>query len=606
MDEKIDKLIELGGTRNLYQYILLSISFICWTNNMMTAITLPFLEQVPDIEYIDPTTGDTIQSRLNYTVCGWDSSNYTITKSYEYSWVIETDIVCDAVKTGFIGSVIFIGDFCGSIIFNIIVDTFGRRKTFLFGSLMFVICNTALFFFKNYYEILVFTFFINFFCIFTNYSTLLLTEENSAVSIRGIFGTIINSGFPATALIYFPLFIYLKKWQYVFIVTSSVAFAMMLMFWIFAKESPRFYISKGDVTNALKVIRNIAGFHNKLKEYEEMIQTEEYVRIIDEITQEATGNKKFANIGNPNEVLNSTVNHKSLAFDNSLDINKALNFTNVTLNSELNQNHSKGNEKNGEIDQNKNSENFKINPEIDTIPEQYTGNKKYIKPKINACALVKYPSIRYKFLILCYLGFCISGSYNGVSISIKNLPGDIFTNGMLFYSFEVFVGFISGCLINSRLGRKGTILSLYFISFVSFVLFLFFSKNPTVKIIIVLFLKFSISGIFSIMYTYFLENYPTVIRALGFGINTSFDNFGGSVFPLITEIVPEKTLFLILGIMNLSQFILMLFMPETNGIVLPETIKEIEDEKMLNDSILSSSLIPKSISTTTLGQESKV
>ena len=99
------------------------------------------------------------------------------------------------------------------------------------------------------------------------------------------------------------------------------------------------------------------------------------------------------------------------------------------------------------------------------------------------------------------------------------------------------------------------------------------------KIIVVLFLKFSISGIFSIIYTYFLENYPTSIRALGFGINTSCDNIGGMTFPLFIELLSEKQLFLTLAVMNLTQFILMLFMPETNGLALPETIKEIEKEE---------------------------
>ena len=31
--------------------------------------------------------------------------------------------------------------------------------------------------------------------------------------------------------------------------------------------------------------------------------------------------------------------------------------------------------------------------------------------------------------------------------------------------------------------------------------------------------------------------------------------------------------------MNLTQFILMLFMPETNGLALPETIKELEEKE---------------------------
>jgi hypothetical protein len=151
---------------------------------------------------------------------------------------------------------------------------------------------------------------------------------------------------------------------------------------------------------------------------------------------------------------------------------------------------------------------------------------------------------------------------------------------MLFYSFEVIVGILSGWIINTKLGRKGTIISFYFICFVSFTIFLFFNiKNLYGLIINILFLKFSISAIFTIIYTYFLENYPTCIRAIGFGINTSFDNIGGTVFPIIVELLTQKQLFSLLAILNITQFFLMFFMDETNGIALPETIKEIEEKE---------------------------
>ena len=501
MDEKVDKLIDLCGTRNKYQFILLGISFICWANNMLTAIGLPFLEKVPEVSYVNEL-GMEETNRLNYTICTWDKSRYKISRTFEYSWVIETDIVCDQLKTGLLGTSTFTGNFCGSILFNLIVDFFGRKKTFITSITAFIIINTTLVFFRNYYAIVVTNFLLNIFAVFTNYSCLLLTEEVTSLKLRGIFGTIINAGFPTCALIYFPLFNFLKKWQYVFCINSTLALLMLLIFSLFSYESPRFFISQGKISEALDVIKDISKFHGLNKRYYHLIETKEYKEIIQMLSK-------------------------------------------------------------GKDDL--------IDPHV---------NKEKKQNKVNAFALIKYPSLRYKFLILCYLGFCISGSYNGISISIKNLPGDIYVNGMLFYSFEVFVGFISGCIINTKFfGRKGTILCLYFISFVSFLIFLFANLEGYLKIIVVLFLKFSISGIFSIIYTYFLENYPTSIRALGFGINTSCDNIGGMAFPLFIELLSEKQLFFTLAVMNLTQFILMLFMPETNGLALPETIKEIEEEE---------------------------
>ena len=51
MDNKIDKLISLCGTYNKYQFILLLISFLCWTNFMFISFTLPYLEDTPTITY---------------------------------------------------------------------------------------------------------------------------------------------------------------------------------------------------------------------------------------------------------------------------------------------------------------------------------------------------------------------------------------------------------------------------------------------------------------------------------------------------------------------------------------------------------------------------
>ena len=73
-----------------------------------------------------------------------------------------------------------------------------------------------------------------------------------------------------------------------------------------------------------------------------------------------------------------------------------------------------------------------------------------------------------------------------------------------------------------------------------------------------------------------LENYPTSIRDLGFGINTACDNFGGMTFPMITELLKEKQLYFVLALINFFEFFLMFFMPETNGKHLPETIAELE------------------------------
>ncbi len=512
MDEKIDKLIDLCGTKNKYQYILLFIAFICWINNMMVSIALPFLEKTPEVTFIDPITKEIKKDHLNYTICTWDKSSYNITKNYDYSWVIFFNVSCDQIKTGLIGSFNFAGSFLGSITLNFLADNLGRKYSIIYSILLYVILNTLIIFMTNFYLAIIGNFFLNILNTYVNYILLMMVEEITHSKYRGTFGTIINSGFPACGLLYFPLLIWLKNWQSVFLVNSIVALSMYCLFHFFSYESPRYLFFKGDINKGIKTLQKISKFHNLENEFLLKINSEEYKLIIDELIDNAKNKKKKDN--------------------KKTDLSESL----ISIENE--------------------------------------------KENIGVLSLLKYPSLRYKFLILCYLGFCISGSYNGVSITIKNLPGDIFVNGMLFYSFEVIVGILSGWIINTKLGRKGTIISFYFICFVSFTIFLFFNiKNLYGLIINILFLKFSISAIFTIIYTYFLENYPTCIRAIGFGINTSFDNIGGTVFPIIVELLTQKQLFSLLAILNITQFFLMFFMDETNGIALPETIKEIEEKE---------------------------
>ena len=512
MDEKIDKLIDLCGTKNKYQYILLFIAFICWINNMMVSIALPFLEKTPEVTFIDPITKEIKKDHLNYTICTWDKSSYNITKNYDYSWVIFFNVSCDQIKTGLIGSFNFAGSFLGSITLNFLADNLGRKYSIIYSILLYVILNTLIIFMTNFYLAIIGNFFLNILNTYVNYILLMMVEEITHSKYRGTFGTIINSGFPACGLVYFPLLIWLKNWQSVFLVNSIVALSMYILFHFFSYESPRYLFFKGDINKGIKTLQKISKFHNLENEFLLKINSEEYKLIIDELIDNAKNKKKKDN--------------------KKTDLSESL----ISIENE--------------------------------------------KENIGVLSLLKYPSLRYKFLILCYLGFCISGSYNGVSITIKNLPGDIFVNAMLFYSFEVIVGILSGWIINTKLGRKGTIISFYFICFVSFTIFLFFNiKNLYGLIINILFLKFSISAIFTIIYTYFLENYPTCIRAIGFGINTSFDNIGGTVFPIIVELLTQKQLFSLLAILNITQFFLMFFMDETNGIALPETIKEIEEKE---------------------------
>ena len=56
--------------------------------------------------------------------------------------------------------------------------------------------------------------------------------------------------------------------------------------------------------------------------------------------------------------------------------------------------------------------------------------------------------------------------------------------------------------------------------------------------------RFCISVVHTIFYTYSLEIYPTPDRTIEFGINATFGQIGGIVFPMFVELFAEYLCFI--------------------------------------------------------------
>jgi hypothetical protein len=191
-------------------------------------------------------------------------------------------------------------------------------------------------------------------------------------------------------------------------------------------------------------------------------------------------------------------------------------------------------------------------------------------------SLLKYPSIRTSFLIMCYIWFSTSGIYYGLSIHLKNLPGDIYTNGIFIYTAELFAYMITGWLINKpRYGRRGSMILFEAVSFTSYLILILFDFKTYEygKTILSFVGRFAISGVYNIIYTYTTEVYPTVVRAKGFGFNSICARLGGIIFPLFLELMGEYVVNLFASV-NLLALVLLFFIPETLGRPLEDNIRE--------------------------------
>ena len=217
-------------------------------------------------------------------------------------------------------------------------------------------------------------------------------------------------------------------------------------------------------------------------------------------------------------------------------------------------------------DNNKQTEKEKINSNQDLKKHK---NNKNTKKKLGPFALLKYSSLRYKFLLMCLIWFSCSGIYNGMTLGIKSLPGDIYINGILLFGVELISYILSGVLMDwPLLGRKKTaIITLFLVIFI---------ENDTCSVIFYMIIRVCITIPFTEFYTYCLEIYPTSVRGVGFGINAVCNNIGGIVVPMVLELLSSRVIYIIFTVMCGVCGLLFFTMEETVGKPMPETIKEEE------------------------------
>ena len=168
---------------------------------------------------------------------------------------------------------------------------------------------------------------------------------------------------------------------------------------------------------------------------------------------------------------------------------------------------------NNEDYESKSSEMKQIIEKIKEQSEKKLENQKFNSgPQYSCLSLLSYRSQRLNFLIMCYMWFCTSGVYYGLTINIKNLPGNTYITGIIMFFVEALAYMLSGFLINiAFMGRKKTIFMFYCVSAIVYAVIIIFKINNYWLTVLALLARFCVSGVYNIIYTYSTEVYPTVV-----------------------------------------------------------------------------------------------
>ncbi|KAJ8716892.1 hypothetical protein PYW07_003519 [Mythimna separata] len=168
--------------------------------------------------------------------------------------------------------------------------------------------------------------------------------------------------------------------------------------------------------------------------------------------------------------------------------------------------------------------------------------------------------------------------YYGLSINATSLSETMHLNYILTCAIEI-PGFYTAVLILDRIGRKPTLSGGYLFSAACNIAFAFIPNDlTTLRLVVYLFAKFGISVVFTSLYLFTSELYPTQYRHRLLAFSSMVGRVGSIIAPLTPVLmdywpgIPS----VMFGAMGILSGILVLTQPETLGTKMPDTLEEAE------------------------------
>lgn len=190
--------------------------------------------------------------------------------------------------------------------------------------------------------------------------------------------------------------------------------------------------------------------------------------------------------------------------------------------------------------------------------------------------LIRTRNIRMITVMSIILWLTISVGYFGLSLDTPNLHGDVYLNCFLSAVVEV-PAYVLAWLLLRHLPRRYSMATALFLGG-SVLLFVQLVPPELYYLATVLVMvgKFGVTAAFSMVYVYTAELYPTVVRNMGVGVSSTASRLGSILSPYFVYLgAYDRFLpYILMGSLTILTAILTLFLPETFGTPLPDTIDQ--------------------------------
>ncbi|PAV82450.1 hypothetical protein WR25_16268 [Diploscapter pachys] len=201
--------------------------------------------------------------------------------------------------------------------------------------------------------------------------------------------------------------------------------------------------------------------------------------------------------------------------------------------------------------------------------------------------LFRTPEIRKRMLVAMFLWPTVAMVYYGMAMKANVLGGDIYWN-FIFAAIIEIPAVIAVYFLIDRIGRRFLIALGFFLAGTCLIANWALSKSSLadsipLAIVQMLITKGSIAGTYTAIYTYTPELFPTPIRNTAMGCCSTIARVGAITASYVAFWIVERfgKVYMIIpfGILAVTAALLtIIFLPETMGKHLPDTIEEVESQ----------------------------
>ncbi|XP_013413643.1 solute carrier family 22 member 15-like [Lingula anatina] len=193
--------------------------------------------------------------------------------------------------------------------------------------------------------------------------------------------------------------------------------------------------------------------------------------------------------------------------------------------------------------------------------------------------LFRTPLLTRCTLVLMYNWFIYSATYYGLSLNVKNMPGDIYVNTTLLVMLEWPVN-VAIVFLNNKIGRRFTHFGFMLAGgiFTFSVMFVNVAGKTEelsgLVTALALVGKAGVAGAWAVGWLFTAELFPTVVRTIGCGAAAFSGRLGGVVAPQVSYLskVSPALPFIVLGSCSLVGAFLGLLLPETKNRALADEL----------------------------------